>query len=182
MNTMNTTPHQLAVANKSIIDKVISRSLYAFEPYLSEEDKQDLSSEGYLALYKAALNYSMEKGANFATFAYKCVKNHLLDYISHYISRYAMCDNYVSLDDELAGPFEEFSYSNDEMLNDIDMRMAMDTLDMRERDIFSNKTGIGIHHKGMDSKELASKLNLTPQHVNRLYNHALEKVQRFMTA
>lgn len=179
MKTMNTNPHQLAYDNRKIIDKVLQRSLFTFLPQLREQDLQDLFSEGYLALYKAAISFSMEKGTHFTTFAYTCVKNHLLDYINRIILH---SYTYLPLNEEWAAEDEQQTYGNETMLYNLDVQLAMDTLDMRERDIFSNKTGIGIDHKALDSQELATRYHLTPQHVNRLYNKALEKVQHFMTA
>lgn len=176
---MNTNPHQLAYDNRMIIDKVLQRSLFSFLPQLREQDIEDLFSEGYLALYKAAISFNMEKGAHFMTFAYTCVKNHLLDYINRIILH---SNTYLPLNEEWAAEDEEQIYGNETMLYNLDVQLAMDTLDIREREIFSNKTGIGVDHKAWDSQELAMRYQLTPQHVNRLYKKTLEQVQHFMTA
>jgi DNA-directed RNA polymerase specialized sigma subunit len=61
--------HQLALANRSLINKVINKEFYGFRTYFTPENLSDLYGEGYLALYKAASRFQEEKGIAFATFA-----------------------------------------------------------------------------------------------------------------
>ena len=190
--------HQLALANRSLINKVINKEFYGFRTYFTPENLSDLYGEGYLALYKAASRFQEEKGIAFATFAYTCVKNALLDYIRKTILlTYEKKENQAPDDDmdmlsEPESPYSnvfftsindmiedevQYVYSADYLYNSIDRKIAINALGTTERDIFTNKTGVGITDYPLDTKQLADKYGYTTQHVNRLYRAAEQKVR-----
>lgn len=193
-NTINRF-HQLALANRSLINKVLNKEFYGFREYFTPENLCDLQEEGYLALYKAATKFQENRGNSFATYAYTCVRNTLLDYIRKTILlSYEKQDN-QELDDDTDMPsdspygnvfftsiedmFEadmQYVYNADYLYDSIDRNVAIDTLNATERDIFTNKTGIGITDYALDTKQLADKYGYTTQHVNRLYRAAEQKV------
>lgn len=192
--------HQLALAHRSIIDKVLNKDFYCFSTYFTPDNLSDLYEEGYIALYKAATRYQEDKGASFATFAYICVKNGLFDYIRKnilltydkkdqdsdldlnldmelQIESESTCDNIFFMDiDDLYEDSVQYNYSADYLYDSIDRRIAVDTLSATEKDIFANKTGLGSSDYTLDTKQLADKYGYTPQHVNRLYRAAEQKV------
>jgi RNA polymerase sigma factor (sigma-70 family) len=193
-NTINRF-HQLALANRSIINKVLNKEFYGFREYFTPENVCDLHEEGYLALYKAASKFQEGRGTTFATYAYTCVRNSLLDYIRETILlTYEKQENQEHDDDMLSEPESSYSnvfftsiddmiedemqyvYSADYLYNNIDRNIAINMLGTTERDIFTNKTGIGITDYPLDTKQLADKYGYTPQHVNRLYRAAEQKV------
>ena len=195
-NTINRF-HQLALANRSLINKVINKEFYGFRTYFTPENLSDLYGEGYLALYKAASRFQEEKGIAFATFAYTCVKNALLDYIRKTILlTYEKKENQAPDDDmdmlsEPESPYSnvfftsiddmivdevQYVYSADYLYDSIDRKIAINALGTTERDIFTNKTGVGITDYPLDTKQLADKYGYTTQHVNRLYRAAEQKV------
>jgi RNA polymerase sigma factor (sigma-70 family) len=193
-NTINRF-HQLALANRSIINKVLNKEFYGFREYFTPENVCDLHEEGYLALYKAASKFQEGRGTTFATYAYTCVRNSLLDYIRETILlTYEKQENQEHDDDMLSEPESSYSnvfftsiddmiedemqyvYSADYLYNNIDRNIAINMLGTTERDIFTNKTGIGITDFPLDTKQLADKYGYTPQHVNRLYRAAEQKV------
>lgn len=189
--------HQLALANRSLINKVINKEFYGFRTYFTPENLSDLYGEGYLALYKAASRFQEEKGIAFATFAYTCVKNALLDYIRKTILlTYEKKENQAPDDDmdmlsEPESPYSnvfftsindmiedevQYVYSADYLYNSIDRKIAINALGTTERDIFTNKMGVGITDYPLDTKQLADKYGYSTQHVNRLYRAAEQKV------
>lgn len=193
-NTINRF-HQLALANRSIINKVLNKEFYGFRAYFTPENVCDLHEEGYLALYKAASKFQEGRGTTFATYAYTCVRNSLLDYIRETILlTYEKQENQEHDDDMLSEPESSYSnvfftsiddmiedeiqyvYSADYLYNNIDRNIAINMLGTTERDIFTNKTGIGITDYPLDTKQLADKYGYTTQHVNRLYRTAEQKV------
>ena len=193
-NTINRF-HQLALANRSIINKVLNKEFYGFRAYFTPENVCDLHEEGYLALYKAASKFQEGRGTTFATYAYTCVRNSLLDYIRETILlTYEKQENQEHDDDMLPEPESSYSnvfftsiddmiddeiqyvYSADYLYNNIDRNIAINMLGTTERDIFTNKTGIGITDYLLDTKQLADKYGYTTQHVNRLYRAAEQKV------
>ena len=193
-NTINRF-HQLALANRSIINKVLNKEFYGFREYFTPENVCDLHEEGYLALYKAASKFQEGRGTTFATYAYTCVRNSLLDYIRDTILlTYEKQENQEHDDDMLSEPESSYSnvfftsiddmiedemqyvYSADYLYNNIDRNIAINMLGTTERDIFTNKTGIGITDYPLDTKQLADKYGYTTQHVNRLYRAAEQKV------
>ena len=195
-NTINRF-HQLALANRSIINKVLNKEFYGFREYFTPENVCDLHEEGYLALYKAASKFQEGRGTTFATYAYTCVRNSLLDYIRETILlTYEKQENQEHDDDMDMLSEPESSYSNvfftsiddmiedemqyvssaDYLYNNIDRNIAINMLGTTERDIFTNKTGIGITDYPLDTKQLADKYGYTTQHVNRLYRAAEQKV------
>ena len=195
-NTINRF-HQLALANRSIINKVLNKEFYGFREYFTPENVCDLHEEGYLALYKAASKFQEGRGTTFATYAYTCVRNSLLDYIRETILlTYEKQENqehdddmdmlsepessysnvfFTSIDDMIEDEMQ-YVYSADYLYNNIDRNIAINMLGTTERDIFTNKTGIGITDYPLDTKQLADKYGYTPQHVNRLYRAAEQKV------
>ena len=194
-NTINRF-HQLALANRSIINKVLNKEFYGFRAYFTPENVCDLHEEGYLALYKAASKFQEGRGTTFATYAYTCVRNSLLDYIRETILlTYEKQENQEHDDDMLSEPESSYSnvfftsiddmiedeiqyvYSADYLYNNIDRNIAINMLGTTERDIFTNKTGIGITDYPLDTKQLADKYGYTTQHVNRLYRAAEQKVR-----
>lgn len=195
-NTINRF-HQLALANRSIINKVLNKEFYGFREYFTPENVCDLHEEGYLALYKAASKFQEGRGTTFATYAYTCVRNSLLDYIRETILlTYEKQENqehdddmdmlsepessysnvfFTSIDDMIEDEMQ-YVYSADYLYNNIDRNIAINMLGTTERDIFTNKTGIGITDYPLDTKQLADKYGYTTQHVNRLYRAAEQKV------
>lgn len=196
-NTINRF-HQLALANRSIIDKVLNKEFYGFREYFTPENVCDLHEEGYLALYKAASKFHEGRGTTFATYAYTCVRNSLLDYIREIILlTYEKQENQEHDDDMdmLSEPESQYGnvffstienmiengvqymYSADYLYDSIDMGIAINVLDATERDIFTHKTGYDIADSPLDTKQLADKYGYTPQHVNRIYRAAEQKVR-----
>lgn len=189
--------HQLALAHRSIIDKVLNKDFYCFSTYFTPDNLSDLYEEGYIALYKAATRYQEDKGASFATFAYICVKNGLFDYIrKNILLTYDKNDQESDLDmdlqlepestfsnifftdiDNLNEDTAQYNYSADYLYDSIDRGIAIATLSTTEQDIFTHKTGIGITDYALNTKQLADKYGYTPQHVNRLYRTAEQKVR-----
>jgi RNA polymerase sigma factor (sigma-70 family) len=195
-NTINCF-HQLALANRSLIDKVLNKEFYGFRAYLTPDNLCDLQEEGYIALYKAASRYQEGRGTTFATYAYTCVRNALLDYIRDTILlTYEKQESQESDDDmdmlsEPESPYSnvfftsindmiedevQYVYSADYLYDSIDRKIAINALGTTERDIFTNKTGVGITDYPLDTKQLADKYGYTTQHVNRLYRAAEQKV------
>ena len=196
-NTINCF-HQLALANRSLIDKVLNKEFYGFRAYLTPDNLCDLQEEGYIALYKAASRYQEGKGSPFATYAYTCVRNALLDYIRDTILlSYEKQENqepdddmdmlsepespysnvfFTSIDDMIVDEVQ-YVYSADYLYNSIDRKIAINALGTTERDIFTNNTGVGITDYPLDTKQLADKYGYTPQHVNRIYRAAEQKVR-----
>lgn len=195
--------HQLALAHRSIIDKVLYKDFYGFSTYFTPDNLSDLYDEGYIALYRAATRYQEDKGASFATFAYKCVKNGLFDYIRKNIllmydkkDQEADPDLDIDLDLDMEWQIEsastsdniffmdiddlydsiQYNYDADYLYDSIDRNIAIDTLSSLEKDIFTNKTGIGVNGSVLSTKQLADKYGYTTQHINRLYRAAEQKV------
>ena len=199
MTNTNNRFHQLALANCSLINKVLNKEFYGFREYFTPENLHDLCGEGYLALYKAATKFQENRGNSFATYAYTCVRNTLLDYIRKTILlSYEKQDN-QELDDDKDMPsdspygnvfftsiedmFEadmQYVYNADYLYDSIDRSIAVNALSTTERDIFTNKTGIDITDCPLDTKQLADKYGYTTQHVNRLYRAAEQKVLDFI--
>ena len=195
MTNTNNRFHQLALANRSLINKVLNKEFYGFREYFTPENLHDLCGEGYLALYKAATKFQENRGNSFATYAYTCVRNTLLDYIRKTILLSYEKQNNQELDDDTDMPSEspygnvfftsiedlfeadmQYVYSSDYLYDSIDRSIAVNALSTTERDIFTNKTGIDITDCPLDTKQLADKYGYTTQHVNRLYRAAEQKV------
>jgi RNA polymerase sigma factor (sigma-70 family) len=197
MTNTNNRFHQLALANRSLINKVLNKEFYGFREYFTPENLHDLCGEGYLALYKAATKFQENRGNSFATYAYTCVRNTLLDYIRKTILlSYEKQDNQELDDDKdmllepespygnvfftsIEDMFEadvQYVYNADYLYDSIDRSIAVNALSTTERDIFTNKTGIDITDCPLDTKQLADKYGYTTQHVNRLYRAAEQKV------
>ena len=82
---------------------------------------------------------------------------------------------FISIDDMIVDEVQ-YVYSADYLYNSIDRKIAINALGTTERDIFTNKTGVGITDYPLDTKQLADKYGYTTQHVNRLYRAAEQKV------
>ncbi len=62
-----------------LIESAVSKCMKAYS--ISESERDDLSQEAALALYKAAMAYDHKKGVSFGLYAKICIQNRIISYI-----------------------------------------------------------------------------------------------------
>lgn len=62
-----------------LIESAVSKCMKAYS--ISESERDDLSQEAALALYKAAMAYDNTKGVSFGLYAKICIQNRIISYI-----------------------------------------------------------------------------------------------------
>lgn len=85
------TPQERFEQNRSLVGYVYQRHFLSYE-----NEREDLISEGTLALWKACNNFDETRECKFSTYACVSIKNQMIQYIHNFISKYA---NLISLDD-----------------------------------------------------------------------------------
>lgn len=177
VNPQNTSDHyhHIALQHRDIIKQVIYGCFKQYNPNLIKAEYEDMYSEGYLSLYKAAKTYDAEQKASFNTYAYKLIHQGLQNYLKMVVKRNG---RYIPYDEEEMEAYANTMKQDDSTELNMNIQKIMeDYMDERERTIFANKTGIGLQEKAMNTEELAQLYHLTTQHVNRIKRSAIDKVR-----
>lgn len=179
-NCTVTSHYQLVKDYAYVIDQVIASK--HFDQVCRFLEYNDLWLAGYIYLDKAAEYYDATKGVKFSSFAYGCIYNGILDTIrkeefhiripkTKINGEYQPLIPCYSLDEILEN--SHFDLADEE---DIDLYAMMeDYLTDREYMVIAHK--YGLEDSPWSSIELAEKLHVTPQTVNRIKRSALEKLR-----
>lgn len=86
-----------------IVDRYFKNSFY----YISRED---LVGEGLVALVESVNSFDENKGSKFSTYAYHCVKNHLINYVSKDISKRNQTDS-IEVIENLGTHYDTYNFN-----------------------------------------------------------------------
>lgn len=80
------TPEELFHQNKNLVHYIYNKHFVSAQnaPY-----KEDLEQEGFIALWKACLNYNPRLNVAFSTYACSCIYNGILRYLTRYVYRHS---------------------------------------------------------------------------------------------
>ena len=137
---------------------------------------EDLYQEAMVGLYSAIGGYSAESGAGFSTYAYKCIRNSVIDAVKKSLgAKYAALNNFVPIveiadavslsdpEDELIRREQrsEFMLKISKILSGLEFKATVMYLD------------------GLSFSEIAANLGKTPKSVDNAINRAKNKLLKF---
>lgn len=156
-------------------------------------DKDDLFQEGVIGLIKAINGYSLEGGAIFSTYAFKCIWASIHRFVLGRGYRKGYEDiSLVSIDAPIGNQADGLSLGdticndtgieNDDMLLDVpnvytDMLAAIDDfLTPRQASVLKLKYGLDCNQ--LTSGDIARMLGVQPQRVSQIESNAFSKLRR----
>ena len=153
-------------------------------------DLEDLISIGTIGLMKAINTFNADKNIKLATYASRCIENEIL----MQLRRTTKIKTEVSIDE----PLNKDSDGNELLLSDILgtddnitskaiedevdkklLKMAMEHLSRREKDIMKLRFGIGtIEGKEKTQKEVADEMGISQSYISRLEKKIMKKMKK----
>ncbi len=149
---------------------------------------EDLVSIGTIGLMKAINSFKAEKEIKLATYASRCIENEIL----MFIRKNAGTKNEVSIDEplnvdwdgnelllsDLLGTDSEFVNKDIERAEDIRLiRLALSSLEDRERKIIELRFGITTNGIEKTQKEVADMLGISQSYISRLEKRIMVKLK-----
>ena len=138
-------------------------------------DYEELQSEAFVGLTKAAKTFNPNYQLAFSTYAYKVMQNEILMFLQQFnknqnISIYTEISDNIELLDELASDLNIEEYLLDNICIS-DLYACIDTLPKRLKIIIQYKLN------GMTMVEIGKKLNLSQPQISRDYHSAINKLK-----
>lgn len=136
---------------------------------------EDLFQEAMVGLYSAVNNFSSANGANFTTYAYKCMRNAVLDAVKKNTgAKNRALNNFVPIV-EIA---DEFSPSDpeDELIRREQRREFMQKIS-KILSSFEFKATV-MYLDGLTASEIAQSIGKTSKSVDNALNRAKTKLQK----
>ena len=176
--TVELSDEELAVlsrTDKNAMSELLSR--YTFVVYskawaISPEFHEDLFQEGLMGCLAAAKTYDPDKGAGFATYANRCIKNRMINAIK-------------KLDSFQEEPLDE---ETENMCADKSELIPYNVLEQKERAQEINKKAATVlsdkewrvfrlFSVGLSYEEIGYELGMTPKQVNNAMQRARKKLR-----
>ncbi len=165
----------LSKTDKGAMSELLSRYTvvaYAKAWAISPEYHEDLFQEGLMGCLAAAKTYNADKGASFATYANRCIKNRMINAIK-------------KLDSFQEEPLDE---ETENMCADKNELIPYNILEQKERAAEINKKAALVLSKkewqvfrlfsvGLSYEEICSELGMTPKQVNNAMQRARKKLR-----
>lgn len=152
--------------------------------------EEDLAQIGFIGLIKAANTFEFDKGAKFATYAGRCIKNEILMALRKekrssraeivYFDDVVSVDrngNRLTLGDTLGREDKQLLNCESEKVNQLLLETIM-SLPQREKFIICHLYGLGCTKETQD--EVAKQVGLSQAHVSRLEKNILKKLRMKM--
>ncbi len=144
--------------------------------FLIGGDSDDLQQEGFLGLLYAVNNFSSDKGMQFSSYAYKCVRSKILNAVNK-----SKGDKFKALNDSL--PLAEFDFANPLDLTNsspetsiIDSEEIDEIISQIKRNLSSFETKVfELYLEGLSYTEIAKKLEKTQKSIDNALQRIKEK-------
>ncbi len=158
--------------------------------YSTATDQEDLISVGTVGLIKAIDSFDVTKGAQFATYAGKCLQNEILMYFrsqKKHSSVTSINDPVVVDKDGNPLTYLEIIATPDDIAETIDRKMKLEkvlkaiktVLTLREQKIIMLRYGLNKNGKSYAQRDVANMLGISRSYVSRLEKTALEKIKNY---
>ena len=165
----------LSRTDKDAMNELLSRYTvvaYAKAWAISPEYYEDLFQEGLMGCLAAAKTYDPDKGASFATYANRCIKNRMINAIK-------------KLDSVLEEPLDEETESmcadKSELIpyNIIEQKERAAEINKKAAMVLSNKEWrvFRLFSVGLSYEAIGSELGMTPKQVNNAMQRARKKLR-----
>lgn len=135
----------------------------------------DLIQCGYIGLWKACKNYNNTKKANFSTFAIKCIKNEMAQFLKKELKHWYYCTDYV-ITTESGERVDLLEILGDE--NDIEE--AENKIYIESITNVKNGEVLRMCLKDMTRQEIGNKIGMTHQAVTKIIKESRASVREKM--
>ena len=185
---------KLALENEEAKQTLVERNL-RLVVYIAKKfentgiDLEDLISIGTIGLMKAINTFNTDKNIKLATYASRCIENEIL----MQLRRTTKLKTEVSIDE----PLNKDSDGNELLLSDILgtdddvtsrriedevdrklLRLAIEKLTKREKEIMELRFGIGGIGKEKTQKEVADMMGISQSYISRLEKKIMKKMKK----
>ncbi len=159
--------------------------------YTTARDQEDLVSVGTVGLIKAIDSYDYENGAQFATYAGKCLQNEILMYFRAQKKHSGVTSINDPVDVDKDGnplTYLEIIAAPDDIVDSIDRKIKLErildavktVLTDREKKIMMLRYGINKSGKTYAQRDVAKLLNISRSYVSRLEKSAIDKIREHL--
>lgn len=156
--------------------------------YSTASDQEDLISVGTVGLIKAIDSFDVTKGAQFATYAGKCLQNEILMYFRSQKKHSSVTSINDPVDVDKDGnplTYLEIIATPDDIAETIDRKMKLEkvlkaiktVLTQREQRIIMLRYGLNKEGRSYAQRDVANMLGISRSYVSRLEKTALEKIR-----
>lgn len=143
--------------------------------FISGATDEDLFQEGMVGLYSAIGSYDVSSGANFSTYAYKCIRNAVLDAVKKSLgAKHAALNNFVPIV-EIAED-RIISDPEDELIRREQRREFLQKIS-RILSSFEFKTTV-MYLDGLSASEIAATMDKSAKSVSNALTRAKIKLQK----
>ena len=143
--------------------------------FINGATDEDLYQEGMVGLYSAIGSYDLSSGTNFSTYAYKCIRNAVLDAVKKSLgAKNAALNNFVPIV-EIAGESAIFD-PEDELIRREQRREFLQKIS-RLLSSFEFKATI-MYLDGLTASEIAVALDKSAKSVSNALDRAKTKLQK----
>lgn len=174
--TLSDEQRKLVENNLSVIDQVIRKSI-TMNREIPGMEYDDLYQIGAIGLCKAAVKYQKKENASFETYAYRVIKNELLDHVRSVLRKEEARTRYIS--DEEAYLRQIQRRNNEFTLNE---RTSIYFL-LEKRNDVSETTRKGIEAmvlqmQGYSGTDIAEKYDVNPNYVTACISRARKHLMK----
>lgn len=143
--------------------------------FMSGATDEDLYQEGMVGLYSAIVSYDLSSSTNFSTYAYKCIRNAVLDAVKKSLgSKHAALNNFVPIV-EIAD-VRAFCDPEDELIR---REQRMEFLQKISRLLSSFEFKVTVMYlDGLSASQIASSLDKSAKSVSNALSRAKIKLQK----
>ncbi len=146
--------------------------------FINGATSEDLYQEAMVGLYSAVVGYDFKSGVTFSTYAYKCVRNAVIDAVKKSLgAKYSALNNFVPIVEisdvrSLSDPEDELirREQRGEFLQKISAILSA----------FEFKVTV-MYLNGLSCAEISRALNKTPKSVDNALTRSKNKLQKFYT-
>lgn len=178
------TDEQLIISARSGDKSALSEILNKYSPiakavsagfFMSGATGEDLYQEGMVGLYSAIGCYDLSSGVNFSTYAYKCIRNAVIDAVKKSLGyKHAALNNFVPIV-EIAGE-RAISDPEDELIRREQRREFLQKIS-RLLSSFEFKATV-MYLDGLSASEIATALDKSAKSVSNALSRAKNKLQK----
>jgi RNA polymerase sigma factor (sigma-70 family) len=182
---------RLVRENMGLIRSIVAKTMRTFPHLPSAYDRDDLESLGYIGLVQAAQTFDPERGAQFSTYAYRCIENQISGALTRARNRQVQC---ISLDvligEEEDTPMEEQIFSKSSEYQDQAMKLDAQTTVIDQESHEALQEAVAklpsphdliikrMYFDGQALSDVARELRLSSQRVQFLHSRALRMLRR----
>ena len=158
--------------------------------YTTAKDQDDLVSVGTIGLIKAIDSFDVTKGAQFATYAGKCLQNEILMYFRSQKKHSGVTSINDPVDVDKEGnplTYLEIIACPDDIVDSIDRKIKLEkvvyaiktVLTDRERKIMMLRYGLNKSGRAYPQRDVANMLGISRSYVSRLEKSAIDKIKEY---